>query len=120
MAEARTKLAFTTAAHSGAVNDCLGPITVQTQNASNVATNVNRDRGQPRERRDGRFFSDDTCGTAITSQTIAYRQATRRPSTTRPTARGDGTHLLTASATGLTSATQTQTVNQGRSGHHLG
>ena len=34
-----SKLAFTTPAHTGAVNACLGPITAQTENASNVATN---------------------------------------------------------------------------------
>jgi hypothetical protein len=107
-----TKLAFTSSAFTGVVGECLGAITVQTQNASNVATNVTSNTTVSLATDGtGAFYSNNTCTTGITGITIAsgshsgsfYYKAT---------ARGDGTHGLTVSATGLTSASQTQTINQ--------
>ncbi|MEO6350589.1 MAG: hypothetical protein ABIP53_08050, partial [Candidatus Limnocylindrales bacterium] len=107
-----TKLVFTTSAHSGAVFACLGPITVQTQNASSVATNVTTNTTvNLATDAAGGFYSDVGCTTSITSQVI--NAGTN--STTfyyRATSVGAGTHGLTASATGLTSASQTQTINK--------
>ena len=94
------------------MNACLGPITVQTQNASNVATNVTANTTvNLATDATGTFHSTNACATSITSQVISTG-ANSMTFYYKPTARGDGTHLLTASATGLTSATQTQTVNK--------
>jgi hypothetical protein len=111
-----TKLAFTTVVVSGAVAQCLGPITVQTQDASSAPTNVTAittvnlatDNGGTGS---GGFFSDSGCSTSVTSRTIASGSN----STSffyKATARGTGSHVLTASATGLTSASQTETITK--------
>ena len=109
-----TKLAFTTLAHTGAVNACLGPITVQTQNASNVATNpTTATEVSLASDGTGSFFSDAACATALTAANRTIGTSANSFSFYyKATARGDGTHLLTASATGLTSATQTQTIEK--------
>ena len=109
-----TKLAFTTPARSGAVNDCLGPISVQTQNATNAPTNPTTATvvGLASDG-SGAFFSDSACGTALTA-------ADRTIGTTansfnfyyKPTAVGIGTHTITASSAPLTSATQAETVTK--------
>jgi hypothetical protein len=105
-----TKLAFTTTAVTGVVGQCLGPITVETRNASDAATNVtSATTVSLASDGTGAFFSDNACGTAATSVGIA----SGNNSATfyyKATAKGDGTHQLTASATGLTSANQTQTI----------
>ena len=108
-----TKLGFSTPARTGVVNDCLGPITVQTQNTAGGAV-------QPLTATDvglatdgtGSFFVDAACtddvndpaetriGTGATSTTFYYK----------PTDRGTGAHQITATATGLTQAQQTETV----------
>ena len=109
-----TKLAFTTSAHTGAVDACLGPITVQTQDASSVATNPSSATvvGLSSDGT-GAFFSDNACATALT---VADRTIPSSANSFgfyyRATARGDGTHELTASATDLTSAAQTQTIDK--------
>jgi hypothetical protein len=111
-----TKLGFTTSAFTGAVGACLGPITVQTQNASGTATNVtstatvnlSTDAGGTGA---GAFYSDSSCSAAITSGTIAAGSS----STSfyySATGRGGGSHQLTASAAGLTSALQTETITK--------
>ncbi|MFZ5854973.1 MAG: S8 family serine peptidase [Chloroflexota bacterium] len=107
-----TKLAFTTSAFTGVYGQCIGPITVQTQNASNVATNVTSSTTvNLATDATGTFSSGATCATSITNVVIAtgnnsgtfyYRAGTV----------GDGTHQLTASATGLTSASQNQAINR--------
>jgi hypothetical protein len=109
-----TQLAFATDARTGGVHDCLGPITAQTRNAAGEATNVTSSTvvGLDTDA-SGSFFSDADCGSALTEagRTIG----TGSNSFTfyyKPTARGTGAHELTASATGLTSAVQTQTVNK--------
>src|SRR5687768_6356999 len=109
-----TKLAFTTSAFTGVANQCLGVITVQTQNATNAATNVlaNTTVNLATDG-SGAFYgsADATCsGVPITSLVISTGGNTAS-FRYKALARGDGTHLLTASATGLTSATQTQTIN---------
>ena len=105
-----TKLAFTSSEFNGAYGQCLGPITVQTQNASSVATNVTSTTAvSVATDATGGFFSDNACATSVTNVVIATgnNMATFYY---RAGAVGDGTHQLTASATGLTSASQTQTI----------
>jgi hypothetical protein len=108
-----TKLAFTSGAFTGVVGQCLGAITFETQNASNVATNVTSNTtvslGTDGT---GAFYSDNACATSpITSVSILTGNNSASFSY-KATARGDGTHLVTISATGLTPASQTETINQ--------
>jgi hypothetical protein len=111
-----TKLAFTSSAFTGTVGQCLGPINVQTQNAGGTATNVTStttvnlatDNGSTGA---GAFYSDNGCSSSITNRTIT----TGNNSTSfyyEASARGSGSHQLTVSATGLSSASQTETVNR--------
>ena len=108
-----TKLAYTTPAFTGTVGQCLGPVGIQTQNASNTATNVTSNTlvslatdGA------GQFYAsgDATCsGSVITGVTIT--SGTNAASFRyKATARGTGSHSLTASAASLTPASQTQTI----------
>jgi hypothetical protein len=112
-----TKLAFTTAPHNGAVNACLGLVTVQTQNASSVATNVTSNTTVNLSTNAGgtgagAFYSDASCVTAITSRMIAPG-SNSASFYYKATGRGSGSHELTAAdaAASLTSAAQTQTIN---------
>jgi YDG domain len=115
-----TKLGFTTSALTGAVGTCLGPITVQTQNASGTATNVTSnatvnlatDAGGTGA---GGFYGDSSCSAAITSRTIAAGSSSASFYYSA-TGRGGGSHQLTASAAGLTSASQTQTITKADQG----
>ncbi|HEU4713368.1 MAG TPA: MBG domain-containing protein [Pyrinomonadaceae bacterium] len=111
-----TKLAFTTGDHNGTYGQCLPAISIQTQNAANTPTNVlanttvNLASGNFGAGGSGAFFSDSGCTTPITSVLIA----TGNNSASffyKATGRGDGSHDITVSASGLTSATQTQTIN---------
>jgi hypothetical protein len=110
------KLAFTTATMTGTVGQCLGPISVQTQNEGGTATNVSAttivnlttDNGSTGA---GGFYSDNACSSSVTTRSIASGSS----STSffyKATGRGTGTHALTASATGLTSASQNETINK--------
>ena len=111
-----TKLGFSTSPRTGVVNDCLGPITVQTQNSSSVAVNplsatevgLATDNGSTGA---GSFFSDSGCTTGLTQadRTIATNQ-TGTTFYYKATDRGNGSHVITATATGLTQAQQTETV----------
>src|ERR671919_743020 len=107
-----TKLAFTTPSRSGTVGECLGPITVQTQDAGGAPTNATGATpvGLASDG-SGAFYGDDDCSSSITAATVAVggNSATFYYG---PTARGTGSHALTASATGMTAATQTQTVDK--------
>jgi hypothetical protein len=111
-----TKLAFTNLAVSGAVGNCLGPITVQTQDASGTATNVTSvtsftlttDNGGTGA---GAFYSDSACSTSVSSRTIASG-SNSASFFYKATGRGTGTHALTAAASGLTSASQNETINK--------
>ena len=108
-----TTLAFTSAAHTWTVHQCFGAITVETQNASNQATNVTTNTTvNLASDGTGSFFGTAGCGsTPITSVEIT----TGNSSATfyyKATLRGDGTHNLTAAATGLTAASQEQTITK--------
>src|SRR5918992_554882 len=107
-----TKLAFTTPSRSGTVGECLGPITVQTQNAGGAPTNVTGTTpvGLASDG-SGAFYGDDDCSSSITAATVAAGGNSATFYYTA-TARGTGVHALSASATGLTGASQTQTVNK--------
>ena len=115
-ANAATKLAFTTGDHNGTYGQCLPAISIQTQNAANVATNVtanttvNLATGNFGVGGSGTFYSDSGCATPITSVLIASGNNSAS-FFYKATGRGDGTHDITVSASGLTSATQTQTIN---------
>ena len=107
-----TKLAFTSSAFTGTIDQCLGPLQIQTQNASNVATNVtsNTTVGLATDGT-GAFFSNNTCTIGISSVSITAG-ASSASFYYKAIARGDGTHDLTVSATGLTGASQTQTIDK--------
>jgi hypothetical protein len=114
-AVAPTKLAFTTAPFNGVVNQCLGPIAIQTQNNSSTATNATSNTPVSLATNGtGQFYAsgDTTCsGSVVSSLTIASGSSSGS-FRYKPTVRGSGAHLLTVSATGLTSASQTQTVSK--------
>jgi uncharacterized repeat protein (TIGR01451 family) len=107
-----TKLAFTTAAFSRVVNACSPQISVQTQNAANAptspttATTVNLTSSSTGAG-GGAYFSDNTCTTGITSVSIPTSGNTASFFYKDGTV---GTPTLTAAATGLTSATQQETI----------
>src|ERR671915_2099156 len=107
-----TKLAFTTPSRSGTVGECLGPITVQTQNAGGAPTNVTGTTpvGLASDG-NGAFYADDDCSNSITAATVAAGGNSATFYYTA-TARGTGAHALTASATGMTAATQIQTIDK--------
>ena len=115
-ANAATKLAFTTGNHNGTYGQCLPAISIQTQNAASVPTNVtanttvNLATGNFGVGGAGTFYSDSGCTTPITSVLIASGN-NAASFFYKATGRGDGTHDITVSASGLTSATQTQTIN---------
>ncbi len=105
------KLAFTSAAVSGAASssDTLGPITVQEQDAvgnpttTAVTVNLTSTSGTG-------TFAATSGGTAITSINIPAGSSSATFFYGDPTA---GTPTLTAAATGLTSATQVETITPG-------
>ncbi len=111
-----TKLAFTNGPFTGTVGQCLGPINIQTQNSSGTATNVTAattvnlatDNGSTGA---GAFYSDSGCSSAATTRTISSG-SNSASFFYLATGRGSGSHLLTASATSLTSASQTETINR--------
>ena len=110
-----SKLAFATSPHSGLKNACFGPITVQTRGASGTdPVDVTADTlvdvvtdGT------GSFFSEATCTTGLTVGDRTIPSGSNQFTFYyKPTLTGDGSHELMASATGLASAQQTQTVNK--------
>jgi uncharacterized repeat protein (TIGR01451 family) len=106
-----TKLAFTTAAFSRTVNVCSPLITVQTQNAANAPTNptTNTTVNLSSSSVGGTFYSDAACsgGNVITSVTIL---TTGNTGSFYYKDSNAGSPILTAAATGLTPATQTETI----------
>jgi len=111
-----TKLAFPNAAVTGTVGQCIGPVTFQTQNAGGTATNVaanttvnlSSDNGSTGT---AAFYDTNTCASTITS--VLLNSGTSSGSFFyKATARGTGAHALTVAATGLTSASQTETINK--------
>ena len=110
-----TKLAFPNAAVSGVVNQCL-TINIQTQNAggtptavtSNTAVNLTTDNGSTGA---GAFYTSNACTT--TTNTIQINSGSSSGTLFyEATTRGNGTHNLTVAATGLTQASQGETINK--------
>jgi Bacterial Ig-like domain (group 3) len=113
-----TKLAFTTTAKSGVVGQCLGAITVQTQDAGGTPTNptsaVQVDLSILSGGTGG-FYSDSACSLGISNFSI-------------PTSSNSGSFYFAGTAVGspniqaadhtgtLTPASQTETVNQASTG----
>src|SRR5262249_61524614 len=98
---------------TGAVNDCLGPITIQTQNASNTPTNVTSNTTvNLATDGSGGFFSDNACASSVGTSVGITTGNNAATFYYKPTARGTGAHLITPSASGLTSASQTETENK--------
>jgi hypothetical protein len=107
-----TKLAFTSSAFTGVVGQCLGVISVETQNASSVATSVTSNTTvNLATDGSGGFYSDNACTSSVSSVSIASGSSSAS-FYYKASAKGDGTHQITVSATGLTSVSQTQTINQ--------
>jgi hypothetical protein len=115
-----TQLAFITGPLEGLVGECLGPMTVQSQNSASVAlavtanttVSLSSDNGGTGA---GAFYSDNACSTGTTSVQINAATTNSSDFYYRATGRGDGTHELTGDDTSpntLTSATQTQTINR--------
>jgi hypothetical protein len=112
-----THLAFTDAAVPGVVNQCLGPLQVQTQDAANMPANVAGDTavnltadGGPTGT--GAFHGDSLCSEAAIAGMTIPAGANSAIFYYRASARGDGSHDLSAAATGLSSATLTQPVER--------
>jgi hypothetical protein len=107
-----TKLDITTSAHTGTVNQCLGIITVQTQDAGSVATNVTSNTDVSLATNGtGTFYSDNACTNPIAQVTINAGSNSAN-FYYKATARGTGTHQVTVSASGLTQDQQNQTINK--------
>jgi len=115
-----TQLAFITGPFTGRVGECLGPMTVQSQDdddaalavTANTTVGLSSDNGGTGA---GAFYSNNSCTTGITSVLISSGNANSASFYYRATGRGDGTHELTADDTNpdrLTSAMQTQTINK--------
>jgi hypothetical protein len=111
-----TKLAFPNPAVTGTVNQCIGPISFQTQNAGGTATNVTSNTTVNLTSDNGStgadaFYGTNTCTAPITSVLVSSG-ASSGAVFYKATARGTGVHALTVAATGLTPASQTETINK--------
>ncbi len=114
-----TKLAFTSAAFTGGTSlvtgQCSTPLTVQTQNASSVATNptTNKTINLTSDKAGDQFFTsaDTTCAGAPISSVSILTTGNSASFRFRPASAS--THVVTAadSAALLTLATQNETVN---------
>jgi hypothetical protein len=109
-----TKLGFTTVAASGAINQCLGPITVQTQNSG--GTGINPSSAVQVDLSilsggTGAFFSSNACTSVITSVNIP---TTGNSADFFFKAASAGSPIIQAAdhAAVLTSATQTETIGK--------
>ena len=110
-----SKLAFPNAAVSGVVNQCL-TISIQTQNAggtptavtSNTTVNLTTDNGSTGA---GAFYTSNAC-TATTTTIQINSGSSSGTLFYEATGRGNGTHTLTVTATGLTQASQGETINK--------
>ena len=110
-AGAPSKLVFTTSPVSGAASNSatLGPITVQQEDAyGNVATSGSPSTVNLNSTSAGASFADHFGGAAITAVTIpgGYSTATFYYGDTKA-----GTPTITAAASGMTSATQQETIS---------
>jgi hypothetical protein len=109
-ASSATKLAFSTSAFTGVVGQCNGPITVQTQNASNTPTNPASSllvTLSTTAVSTGHFFSDASCSSGISTVTIP---TSANSATFYYNDAAAGAPTLTASSS-LTSPTQAETIN---------
>ncbi|MEW6052551.1 MAG: S8 family serine peptidase [Nitrospirota bacterium] len=106
-----TKLAFTSTVFTRTVGECSPQITVQTQDASNTPTNPtsNMTVNLSSSSGGGTFYSDASCTSSITSVTIL---STGNTASFYYKDLNAGAPTITASATGLTSANQTETINK--------
>jgi hypothetical protein len=102
------KLGVTTAAQTLTAGVCSGTITVQTQDSFGNPTTVGADVGLSTSSKGGALYSTNACTTVITSVTIVAGSSSASFFYKDSKA---GSSIITASATGLTSATQTETVN---------
>ncbi|MGH7703947.1 MAG: hypothetical protein ACREMO_12700, partial [Gemmatimonadales bacterium] len=109
-----TKLSFSTSPFSTVVGQCSPTVTVQTQNTGGTATNPtsNATVNLSSTSGGGAFFSNATCTSSISSVTIPTSGNTASFFYKDTTA---GTPTITAAATGLTSATQGETINKASS-----
>jgi len=111
-----TKVAFPNPAVTGTVGQCIGPIGFQTQNADGAATsvtnnttiNLSSDNGSTGT---AAFYDSNTCASVITN-VLLNAGASSGSVFYEATARGTGAHALTVSATGMTSAGQTETITK--------
>ena len=104
------KLAFTTSPQTLTAGICSGIMTVQSQNAGGARANVTSNTlvSLSSTSSTGIFYSTSVCTTIINSVTIASGTNT---ASFFYNDTESGTPTITASATGLTSAMQTETVN---------
>lgn len=115
-----TKLGFITGPFTGRVGQCLGPMTVQSQDDTDAALAVTANTTVDLSTDDGgtgagAFYGNNTCTTGITSVQISSGSTNSSNFYYLATGRGDGTHELTADDANpdrLTSATQTETINK--------
>ncbi len=109
-----SKLGFITGPFTGAINQCLGPITVQTQNTGGTGTNpsapVQADLSVS-SGGTGAFFSDAACGSAITNVTIPI-SANSANFFFKGTSSGSPVVQAADHAGVLTLVTQTETINK--------
>ena len=106
-----TKLAFTTASRTGLINECLGPITIQVQDETGTPANVTTATALTLSTDGaGGFFTASGCGAPAPTSITVGAGANAASVYYRATARGTGAHRVTASATGLASASQLQTI----------
>ena len=106
------KLAFTTDSHTGLVNECLGPVTVQLQDAlGRPARAASATTLSLATDGSGGFFTASGCSASAGTTITVKAGANAASFYYRATARGSGAHRLEASAAGLTSASQVQTID---------
>jgi hypothetical protein len=108
------QLGFATAALSGATSTCIGPITVQTQSNTGapLVPAANTDVTLSSSASTGSFFSDASCGTALPSNRVRVAANGQGAGSASLYYRDtqQGTPTITATAGGLTPASQQQTI----------
>src|SRR5437867_655648 len=112
-----TKLAFTALVFSIAVGQCSGTVTVQSQTASKVASNVTSTTTVHLSRNSGNgaFYSDAACSTALVGDNVTIANGTSSTNFFfKDTIAGGPTITAhqTAGTPALTDATQTETINK--------
>jgi hypothetical protein len=107
-----TKLAYTTSGYTGTILSCLGPISFQTQSATDIATSVTSNTTVSLATNGtGTFYSDNACTSSITS-VVVNSGSNSGTFYYKGTVRGTGSHQLDIAASGLSGASQTQTINK--------